>query len=173
MKSIYYEFKRDWFIWLSIFFVIFASLQFVECQTIEGNIVKYYDADTVRFRTKSGKYYRVRLQGIDAPERRQTGGLECMELLRSETEAKKTFVMFYGADSYKRMLGVLSTEEIPNLNLFLLQQGCAWEYSAPISLKTAYQNAEADAREAEIGLWAEPCPTEPWAFRASGYNTCE
>lgn len=141
-------------------------------QTNVGNVVKVFDGDTVTFRKSNGKYYRVRLQGIDSPETRQTYGVECKALLDDITRGKTVTVMFYGSDAYKRMLGMLSTAEIPNINLYMIQQGCAWEYSAPLPMKTTYQTAEATARTALTGLWMDSCPTEPWAFRNHGYNIC-
>lgn len=153
-------------------FILVASV-FVQCQTVQGNVVHIFDGDTVQFRLRSGKYYRVRLQGIDAPELRQTYGTECREILRTAVAGKTVTILFYGADTYKRMLAMMFTATIPNINLYMIEQGCAWEYSAPISLKTAYQTAEATARATPVGLWMDACPTEPWAFRASGYNQCE
>ncbi len=155
---------------IALFIALFNSI--APAQTFQGNVVQWYDADSVRFRLLNGRYYKVRLQGIDAPERRQTMGLECRSLLMSATEKKTISIMFYGADSYKRMLGVLITPTISNVNLWLIQQGCAWEYSAPLEVKTLYQTTEATARSNLVGLWQDPCPTEPWAFRSSGYKIC-
>lgn len=138
-------------------------------QTLVGHIVYWTDADTVQFRAASGKYYRVRLRGIDTPELRQTYGRECRGILRDETQTKTVTAELAGRDYYSRSIAKLSTVGIADLSLFLIEQGCAWEYSAPLSVKSAYQNAEQDARAAQIGLWQETCPTPPWVFRSSGY----
>lgn len=163
---------RTVLLWFAIAFIALLSVVVVSAQTNTGHIAKVFDGDTVSFRKSNGRYYRVRLQGIDAPETRQTYGVECKALLDDITRGKSVTVMFYGSDSYKRMLGVLSTVAIPNINKFLIEEGCAWEYSAPLSLKTEYQNAEQTARSTNRGLWLDACPTEPWSFRASGYNVC-
>lgn len=174
--------KSNRYLIIALFFFGLALSLFVgemHCQTspmqnvvAQGNIVLWYDADTVKFRRKNGSYYRIRLQGIDAPERRQSFGLECRQKLVDATFGKTVFAMFYGFDTYKRTLGMIGTDEIPNINLWLIEQGCAWEYSAPITQKTLYQTAEAAARSSQLNLWSENCPTEPWKFRASGYNVC-
>lgn len=153
---------------LSILIVAISTM----AQTVEGNVVKVFDGDTVQFRRSNGNYYRVRLQGIDAPETRQTAGVECKQLLYNKVAGKRIVIMFYGADAYKRMLGCLFTMEGEDINLYMIQNGCAWEYSAPVMKKTMYQDAEQTARAAPIGLWLDSCPTEPWAFRASGYKSC-
>ena len=151
-----------------LFLTVFVGT--AHCQTEAGNVVKIFDGDTVQFRTKAGKYYRVRLQGIDAPERRQTHGIECTKQLSGFVLKKTVWLEIYGDDSYKRKLGRLSTVDLPDINKTMIEIGCAWEYSAPLSVKSAYQNTEQAARAAQAGLWQDDTPTEPWQFRASGYN---
>lgn len=146
------------------------------CQTITGNAVTFYDGDTVNFRARSGRYYRVRLSGIDAPETRQTHGLVCKQLLKDALFAKTTTLNILGVDVYKRYIGFLSTPEIADVSLYMLVNGCAWEMSAPLSLKTIYQNAEQGARNEQVGLWNEQFPIPPWQFRSgirpATYNPC-
>lgn len=156
-------------------FVMFALLiaaGVTNGQTLSGNATRWLDADTIDFRASSGKYYRVRFRGIDSPELRQTHGKECRDLLRSETLGKRIYFVRGEQDVYSRYVSKIWSDTIPDFSLWLIQNGCAWEYSAPLSVKSAYQAAEATARDGAIGLWLDECPTEPWAFRASGYNVC-
>lgn len=164
---------RTIFAVMFIFILALISARAVFPQTVEGNVVRWFDGDTVQFRAKNGKYYRIRLQGIDAPERRQTGGIECTDYLIELTKAKTVTATLFGRDTYKRWLGRLATADFPDINLEMINHGCAWEYSAPLAVKTMYQTKEQEARSENIKLWSDPCPTEPWSFRASGYKTCD
>jgi endonuclease YncB( thermonuclease family) len=116
---------------------------------------------------------RVRFRGIDAPELRQTQGRECRQILIDATKSKTVTISTAGRDRYNRFIAELATATIPDLSLYLIEQGCAWEYSAPLSVKTSYQNAEQTARSNIVGLWADSCATPPWVFRASGYYSAE
>jgi endonuclease YncB( thermonuclease family) len=77
-------------VFVFVFAFICGSLNFVSCQTMTGNGAQWIDADTVGFRTVAGKYYRARLSGIDAPELRQTHGLQCKMILMQAIQGKTT-----------------------------------------------------------------------------------
>ena len=151
--------------------LMLAAIQ-AKAQTVEGNFVNWNDGDTGTFREVSGRYRKVRLSGIDAPESRQTHGIACRNLFRTSTSGKTIQMQFFGQDVYKRWLGRASVEPvgaigdyIPDLALHLLENGCAWEYGSSLDVKTSYQNAEQTARTNEIGLWFEPSPMAPIQFR--------
>lgn len=162
---------------IAICFLFVVALATMFCaveapaQTLQGNIVGWFDGDTVDFRAKSGKYYRVRLIGIDAPEMRQTFGKECKAFLVAATKSKPVTANLVGRDVYKRYLGEFQLAGIMDLSLHMIANGCAWEYSAPLSVKSAYQSAEQTARNNAIGLWQENNPAPPWVFRSQGLQT--
>lgn len=160
--------KKIFIFYFALLLIGFGAIT-SNCQTLQGNAVSWLDADTIEFRAFSGRYYRTRLSGIDAPELRQTEGKECRDALRTATAGKTLTAVMTGRDRYDRFIARLSSPTIPDLSLWLIQSGCAWEYSAPLSVKTIYQTAEATARNSSIGLWLDDCPTPPWSFRASGY----
>ncbi len=138
---------------------------FAHCQTLSGNITQVIDADTVQFRLKNGKYARIRLIGIDAPEKQQDFGKECSEILFDEVKGKSLNAVVYDVDQYKRVLAKISSDDVADLSLFLLQNGCAWEYLAPIDLRTAYESAELTAKNNDVGLWINPNPIKPSIWR--------
>lgn len=137
-------------------------------QTYTGNVVQWLDGDTVQFRAIGGKQYRIRLAGIDAPESHQTQGLICKQLLKDATAGQSVTAELLGVDIYSRYIGRLSTAAKPDVQLYMIQSGCAWEYSSAIERKASYQAAEQTARIAHVGLWLEPFPTPPWIFRRQG-----
>lgn len=148
----------------------FASAQtgFPPLQTMTGNAVSWYDGDTIRFRQSNGKYRRVRIVGIDAPESSQTYGATCKELLKTQTQGITLTLEIVGVDVYRRTLAFVSGRDGVDVGLFMIENGCAWEYSAPLSVRTSYQQAETTARDNAIGLWEDASPIAPVEFRNGG-----
>ena len=153
---------------------IFVFLSTVaHCQTVQGNALAFIDGDTIQFRQNNGKVYKVRLIGIDAPEIKQDFGRECKDLLKSRTFGKPLTLQVFDVDMYKRPLAKISTPTIADVNLFMLENGCAWSYSPPMALKTAYESAEATAQNNHAGLWENEFALPPWQFRRSVLNPCQ
>ena len=55
-------------------------------------------------------------------------------------------------------------------NLAQVQRGLAWHYKAyererSSADRKAYSDAEAQAKTARLGLWADADPVPPWVFR--------
>jgi endonuclease YncB( thermonuclease family) len=144
-------------------FVFWASI--ANAQTIQGNITRVIDADTVQFRLKSGKYITARLVGIDAPEKMQDFGKDCSELLFDEVKGKTVNGVIDDVDQYKRTLVRFNSATVPDYSLWLIQNGCAWEYLAPLDLRTSYESAELTAKNNDVGLWINPNPIKPSVWR--------
>lgn len=135
------------------------------CQNLQGNITRIIDADTVQFRLKSGKYLTARLVGIDAPEKQQDYGKECSEILEDETKGKTLNAVVYDVDQYKRALIRFRSPEIADYSLWLIQNGCAWEYLAPSDVRESYNSAELTAKNNHVGLWQSANPIKPSVWR--------
>ena len=145
--------------------MIFAFISTAQCQSVTGNIAFVQDADTVKFRAQSGKYYTVRLAGVDAPELKQSYGLFCRDSLRSFVVGKTFTLYTITKDSYGRFLGQLSTASAPDLSLWLIESGCAWSYHPTPEKRDSYIDAEARAQIGEINLWSDLEPIRPETFR--------
>lgn len=158
--------KKFCFLIITIW-VLFSLNENTLAQTYSGSVVFVQDGDSVTFRTSGGKYLKTRLIGIDAPETRQTYGLNCKQTMKNLTFGIPATAQVYGTDAYKRKLIVLSTADWLSINQRLIEIGCAWEYSAPIELRTGYQLKEQTARNNGVGLWADAAPVAPWAFRSN------
>ena len=95
--------------------------------TIQGKVVKVTDGDTVTVLDADNKKHKVRLTGIDAPERRQAYGEKSKEHLRQLVLLKDVTVQSSGTDRYKRVLGKVLLNEL-DVNLEQIKQGVAWHY---------------------------------------------
>ncbi len=148
---------------LSIFILIFQESIFAE--TITGRVVKVYDGDTVTILDASNTQHRIRLQGIDAPERGQAYGKKSGKYLADAVASKHVTVDYEKLDRYKRIMGKVLRDG-RDMNLRQLKAGLAWHYKKyqkeqSLDDRKLYAAAEIEARQAGRGLWQEPEPVPP------------
>jgi endonuclease YncB( thermonuclease family) len=137
--------------------------------TLAGEVVALADGDTVTVLDPSRQQHKVRLAGIDAPEKRQPFGERSKQALATLTFRKQVVVEWHKRDRYGRIVGFVKVGGT-DAGLELVRMGLAWHYKAFEREQSAvdrgrYADAEAGARAAHIGLWRDPNPTPPWEFR--------
>lgn len=143
----------------------------VAAGTIEGVVVGVVDGDTVTVLDGEMVSRRVRLSGIDAPEKDQDFGARSKQSLSRIVYGKRVVVEFAKQDQYGRLLGKVLVGGI-DANLEQVRVGMAWHYKryekeqAKID-RDAYSAAESAARNQQLGLWSQGEPTPPWEFRVS------
>lgn len=128
-----------------------------------GQVVSIADGDTITVRQSGGPTVKVRLIGIDAPERGQAFGTRARQELGDLVAGKSVEVIGSTKDRYGRLLGDVRHDG-RSINLELIRRGFAWayvEYDPPAE----YVAAESEARAARRGLWADKEPVPPWAYR--------
>jgi len=136
---------------------------------IEGEVVAIADGDTLTVLDRDKRQHRVRLLGIDAPERGQDFGERSRQSLADLVFRKQVSVAVPKLDRYGRKLGKVTVGRT-DVNLEQLRAGMAWyyrQYESDVFRedRAVYDRAERDARAAKRGLWADPRPTPPWEFR--------
>lgn len=136
---------------------------------LEGKVVGLSDGDTVTVLDASRKRHKIRLAGIDAPEKSQPYGHRSRRHLADLVLRKQVVVEWSKRDRYGRMVGKLLVER-QDAGLAQVSAGMAWHYKAyqeeqPPEDQAAYALAEAAARRTRVGLWRAPAPTAPWDFR--------
>ncbi|MCK8373806.1 thermonuclease family protein [Erwinia amylovora] len=131
-----------------------------------GRVVRVIDGDTVS--VLSGKeMYRVRLNGIDAPESKQAYGQRAKQSLIALAAQKNVLVVSSKQDRYGRYLGTLMNGGL-NINAQQVEKGMAWAYRFHGKATDINMLALEDkARSNGVGLWADPNPVEPWKWRRS------
>jgi endonuclease YncB( thermonuclease family) len=131
---------------------------------LTGRVVRIVDGDTVSILDKSNTQHKVRLFGIDTPERDQPYGRNAKNTLAHLVDEKTVGVVIVETDSYGRTVGTLYREGT-NINLAMVSGGHAWwyQYYAPHERNLA--TAEQKARKQGLGLWASPQPIPPWDWR--------
>jgi len=137
--------------------------------TLTGKVVRVVDGDTLVVLSEGDAQHKIRLAGIDAPERGQPYGRTSKSHLSERVAGRFVVVDWQKRDRYARIVGkvVLAGEDVC---LEQVEAGLAWHYKRYQAEQTpadreAYAQAEEEAREARRGLWAEPDPVPPWEWR--------
>ena len=151
---------------------LLATLLFgLTCQaaTIEGRVVGVADGDTITVLDGSRTQHKIRLSGIDAPEKKQPFGQRSKESLSDLVYSKTVTVETDKTDRYGREVGKVLIDG-SDANLVQVQRGFAWHYKAyereqSANDRKAYADAENEAKAAQRGLWKDTAPVPPWDFR--------
>ena len=134
---------------------------------LHARVVKVVDGDTIRVRTDQG-IRSVRLDSIDAPEKRQPGGKASRQALQALLPVNSEVdILDLGEDRYQRMLGQIYLPDGTNLNSAQVRTGNAWVFTRYCRDPIYWMPLQLAAQQARRGLWAEPNPVAPWEFRHS------
>jgi endonuclease YncB( thermonuclease family) len=149
-----------------------------------GRVVSVADGDTVTVLDSNNVQHKIRLAGIDAPEKSQPFGDRSKQSLSRAVMGKEVKVLWSKQDRYGRLVGTVwvtpvshpcthTGEPCPqtlDVGRAQLTVGLAWhfkkyenEQSEEDRLAYAFDEQEARARKA--GLWSEPDPVAPWDWR--------
>lgn len=157
------------FLLVTMALAILALSGTVFADTLVGKVIGVSDGDTIDVLDKSKTTHRIRLSGIDAPEKAQPFGQRSKEHLSDSVFGKQVEVVGNKIDKYGRTVGKIMVNGV-DANLEQVRSGFAWhykEYAREQSAedRTTYAAAEVDARAKRIGLWHDPLPTPPWEWR--------
>jgi endonuclease YncB( thermonuclease family) len=140
--------------------------------SISGTVVAISDGDTVTIADDQRTQHKIRLQGIDAPEKSQPFSQLSKQHLSQWVFGKQVTVSFDPANKYDRWGRILGKILVngADANLEQIKAGLAWhykryEYQQSLTDRQAYAEAEIAARANRRELWQEPNPTAPWLFR--------
>jgi len=158
---------RHWLNWLAICLGCLVASS-VSAEVLLGTVIAVHDGDTITLRTESNKK-KIRLAGIDAPELKQTYGVESRSLLREAVLNKAVLVETSRNDKYGRVIGKVTLDG-QDINLKHIQSGGAWVYRAYLKElskedRVFYLEAEAQSKDIAAGLWKDSNAIEPWIWR--------
>jgi endonuclease YncB( thermonuclease family) len=97
--------------------------------------------------------HTIRLDGIDAPERKQAFGTVARDRLAEITKGKPVTVQAGKRDKYGRMVARIEVEG-QDVNRQMVAEGLAWHYLR-YSDDATLAEAEREARAARRGLWRD------------------
>jgi endonuclease YncB( thermonuclease family) len=128
-------------------------------------VISVSDGDTFKGKTKSGKIFRFRVYGIDAPESDQVFGQKSRAYLNAMIYGKTVGIKVQKKnDQYGRPVVWAYTPEGKDISYEMLNAGMAWHYKR-FNSSPEYAACEKKARKKHLGLWADNNPQEPWVYR--------
>lgn len=133
--------------------------------TFTGRVVGVADGDTVTVLVDGNTQVKVRLNGIDAPEKSQAFGNRAKQFTSEQCFGQTVTVDDQGVDKYGRTVGEVILADGTNLNVALVENGFAWWYEKYAPDDARFADAEARARAAKRGLWSHAHAIPPWEFR--------
>lgn len=129
----------------------------------EARVVRVFDGDTVWVQPADGGHRRkLRLDGLDAPEICQTGGLAARDALAARALGRRVWVAQRAHDAYGRGIARLALDG-EDLNRWLVRSGHAW--ADRWRGQGPYTRDEDDARRAGRAVFAQANPEPPRDFR--------
>lgn len=154
---------------LALFTLSVAMLQPVQAAALAGKVVGITDGDTLTLLDTTNTQHKIRLAGIDTPEKGQPFGQVCKQSLSDLVFNQPVEIQWDKLDRYGRVIGKVVKKD-KDINLEQIKLGCAWHYKkyqheqSPED-REKYSSAETSARGARFGLWADPNPVAPWEWR--------
>jgi endonuclease YncB( thermonuclease family) len=162
----------------SILLALLAIGPVIAHADIDGKVVAVTDGDTIKLLDADNTLYKIRLTGIDAPEKGQPFGNASLKHLASLVAGKNVRVESSKRDRYGRVLGKVwvqppdcpSCGNTLDANHAQILAGMAWWYQyyadeQPEQDRERYKSAASEAKRRGMGLWSEPEPIPPWAWR--------
>ena len=138
-------------------------------EVITGRVIKVIDGDTITILDASKEQFKIRLGGIDAPEKNQAFGNVSKQSLSEMVAGKEVKVNYNKRGRYGRIIGkVLLNKE--DVNLMQVKRGLAWHYKQyereqEVGDRALYAQKEYLAQKDRLGLWNDKKPMPPWDFR--------
>jgi endonuclease YncB( thermonuclease family) len=151
-------------------FVFLLASTASSAEILTGRVVAVSDGDTLTVLDGNNVQHKVRLSGIDAPEKGQPFGNVSRQMLAECAFNKKVVVLTGKKDRYGRSVGRVMVQD-QDCNLRQVANGVAWHYTKyareqNASEREAYAAAEQRARASRLGLWRDPSPEPPWQYRS-------
>jgi micrococcal nuclease len=129
-----------------------------------GKVISIIDGDTYDLLTNDKKTIRVRMEGIDAPEKGMPFYRVSKNFLGKLCFKKNVRIEITGKDATGRYLAFTYLDDGVELSHEMIKSGLAWHFkkynSDPI-----LSNLEVEARKLNLGIWTNEDPMPPWENR--------
>ena len=133
----------------------------------EGKVVKITDGDTITVLRDDHEQVKIRLYGVDCPEKKQAFGSVAKDVATELAALAVVEVTEKDRDRYGRIVGLVDLPDGTRLNREMIRRGLAWVYwqYCKADFCGEWGELERAARAGHQGLWIDQAPTPPWAWR--------
>ena len=156
---------RHFAFFLTVFFVTPLAV----AETFVGRVVGIADGDTITLLDSANGQHKIRLAGIDAPEKAQPFGNVSRQHLARLVFNRGAVAECPKRDRYGRQVCLVRVDGV-DVALAQIEAGLAWWYRKYAKEQSAqdratYAAVEQDAQESRRGLWRDKDPVPPWEWR--------
>lgn len=154
---------------LLVLFALLLQPSAVHAVEWVGTVVGIADGDTLTLLDDVKGQHRIRLDGIDAPERTQDHGQRARQSLAGMAHGRRAVAHCPKIDRYGRAVCRVTVDGV-DVGLEQIRRGLAWHYvryaneQSPAD-RMRYAGAEEQARNARQGLWSMAAAVPPWDYR--------
>ena len=142
----------------------FAQKQSQPVTRFTGEVIKIVDGDTYDLLLEDHTVKRIRMEGIDAPEKGMPYYKQSRDYLAALCFRKTVTVIQTGKDRNGRVIAQTILPSATELGWQMVNAGYAWHFKK-YSTSKQLARAEARARKKRAGLWADKQPVAPWEWR--------
>ncbi len=149
-------------IWLALIFFLVLPCS---AWAWSGKVVGVADGDTITV-LRDKQPQKIRLYGIDCPEKRQPFGYRAKQFTSQLVFGKLVDVEPVAIDRYGRTVAFVQVESVL-VNEELIKKGLGWVYVryCKLPLCVEWQGLQLAAQAEKRGLWEDSDHVPPWEFR--------
>ncbi len=147
---------------LGLFFLSFPN--FTLASSFQAKVIHVADGDTITVLNDAKEQIKIRVNGIDCPEKGQAFGKKAKQFTKDLVAGEMVMIQPYKHDKYGRTIGDVILGDGRHLSQELVRAGFAWwffKYSDDAQLG----QLEVEAKIAKVGLWKDRNPIPPWIYR--------
>lgn len=132
-------------------------------------VLKVSDGDTISIqKVDNGKFVgeilKIRMYGMDAPEKSQDYGPESRQALEKLVAGKTLSIEIKNKDRYGRTVAIVYANG-KNVNEEMVRTGNAWWYQEYAKKDTQFEEYQKNAMQKKLGLFSRKGYIEPWVYR--------
>ena len=132
-------------------------------------VLKVSDGDTISIqKVDNGKFVgeilKIRMYGMDAPEKSQDYGPESRQALEKLVAGKTLSIEIKNKDRYSRTVAIVYANG-KNVNEEMVKTGNAWWYQEYAKKDTQFEEYQKNAMKKKLGLFSRKGYIEPWVYR--------
>ncbi len=157
---------------ITLFILLAFCFASVRCDAdvapVSGRVVSIADGDTFTVMMR-GQKVKVRIHGIDAPERNMPFYKASKNYLADLIGNRQVMLTLVEKDRYGRWVARVRLTDKTDVGSKMVAAGMAWHFTR-YSSDRKMASLQKKARAAKLGLWRDPKPMPPWEVRKTRRN---